>query len=139
VTISDEVTMTEHFIRRGNYLTNITVLRDPVYMTESFIRSSTWVLDPTLQFVRYPCGPNEVGRRDSTDRQGTVPHVLPGENTMLTDFASHYGLPIEASQGGCRDDVPRVHGEDEDHEAGAAACKPAAAAAAASNSSFVDS
>ena len=97
--------MTEHFIRRGNYLTNITVLRDPVYMTESFARSSTWVLDPTLQFVRYPCGPNEVVV-EIPRPPGTVPHVLPGENTMLTDFASHYGLPMEASEGGAETMYP---------------------------------
>jgi hypothetical protein len=74
-------------------------------MTESFARSSTWVLDPTLQFVRYPCGPNEVVV-EIPRPPGTVPHVLPGENTMLTDFASHYGLPMEASEGGAETMYP---------------------------------
>ena len=98
VTLSDEVTMTEHFVRRGNYLTNITIVNDPVYLTESFIRSSTWTLDPTLEFVRYPCGPNEIVV-EIPRPPGAVPHVLPGANDQLTDFAAHYGLPLEAALG----------------------------------------
>jgi hypothetical protein len=105
VTLSDEVTMTEHFVRRGNYLTNITILDDPVYLTESFIRSSTWTLDPTLEFVRYPCGPNEIVV-EIPRPPGTVPHVLPGANDQLMDFAAHYGLPLEAALGGAETMYP---------------------------------
>jgi hypothetical protein len=105
VAVSDEATMTEHFIRRGNYLTNITILHDPVYLTESFARSSTWVLDPSLQFVRYPCGPNEIVV-EIPRPPGTVPHVLPGANGMITDFASQHGLPFEASRGGAESMYP---------------------------------
>jgi hypothetical protein len=105
VTLSDEVTMTEHFVRRGNYLTNITIVTDPVYLTESFIRSSTWTLDPTLEFVRYPCGPNEIVV-EIPRPPGTVPHVLPGANDQLMDFAAHYGLPLAAALGGAETMYP---------------------------------
>ena len=40
---SDKAHMTEHFIRHGNYLTQIVVIVDPVYLTEPFIRSNNWV------------------------------------------------------------------------------------------------
>jgi hypothetical protein len=105
VSLSDEVTMTEHFIRRGNYLTNITIIDDPVYLTDSFIRSSTWTLDPSLEFVRYPCGPNEVVV-EIPRAPDAVPHILPGANDQLADFARRYGLPLEAALGGAETMYP---------------------------------
>ena len=129
VTISDETTMTEHFIRRGNYLTNITVLNDPVYLTESFVRSSTWVLDPRLQFVRYPCGPNEVVV-EIPRPPGAVPHILPGQNTMITDFASHYGLSLEASGGGAETMYPEFMEKMKGQKVATPLAAPAAATAA---------
>jgi hypothetical protein len=105
VTVSDETTMTEHFIRRGNYLTNITIVDDPVYLTESFIRSSTWISDPTLSFVRYPCGPNEIVV-EIPRPPGVIPHQFPGENTRLTEFAILHGLPAEAARGGAETMYP---------------------------------
>ena len=105
VTISDETTVIEHFIRRQNYLTNITILKDPTYFTEPFIRSSTWVLDPTLKFVPYPCGPNEIVI-EIPRPVGMVPHYLPGKNDSLGEFAVRYGLPIEAARGGAETMYP---------------------------------
>jgi hypothetical protein len=86
-------------------LTNVTILRDPVYLTESFIRSSTWALDPTLTFVRYPCGPNEIVV-EIPRPPGAVPHVLPAENTMLHEFPVRYGVPMEAAGGGAETMYP---------------------------------
>lgn len=105
VTSSDRATVTEHFVRHGNYLTNITLVHDPVYLTEPFARTSTWVLDPSLQFRPYPCGPNEVVLE--IDRPaGTVPHHLPGANPWRAEYAVRHGLPLEAAQGGAETMYP---------------------------------
>jgi hypothetical protein len=95
----------EHFTRRQNYLTNVTVLKDPVYFSEPFIRSSTWVLDPSLRFVPYPCGPNEIVV-EIPRPPGAVPHYLPGQNDAIREFAERYGLPIEAALGGAETMYP---------------------------------
>jgi hypothetical protein len=105
VPASDETIITEHFVRHGTYLTNITVINDPVYLTEPFIRTSTWVLDPKLQFQRYPCGPNEVAV-EIPRPAGVIPHHLPGTNTTLDEFAVKTGLPVEATRGGAETTYP---------------------------------
>lgn len=105
VTGSDRTVITEHFVRHGNYLTNITLVKDPVYLTEPFVRTSTWILDSQLQFARYPCGPNEIVV-EIVRPPGTVPHHLPGTNTMLTEFAEKVRLPLEATKGGAETMYP---------------------------------
>lgn len=39
---SDEVTLIEHYIRRGDLLTHISVVEDPIYLTEPLIKSQYW-------------------------------------------------------------------------------------------------
>ncbi len=129
VALSDDVTLTEYFTRRGNYLTNVTILHDPVYLTEPFIRSSTWELDPSLSFVRYPCGPNEIVV-EIPRPPNFVPHVLPGQNTGLDEFAARYGIPVEAAGGGADTMYPEYMQRMKTAPVPAAP-KPAAAAAAA--------
>jgi len=129
VALSDDVTLTEYFTRRGNYLTNVTILHDPVYLTEPFIRSSTWELDPSLNFVRYPCGPNEIVV-EIPRPPNFVPHVLPGQNTGLDEFAVRYGIPVEAAGGGAETMYPEYLQRMKTAPVPAAP-KPAAAAAAA--------
>ena len=129
VALSDDVTLTEYFTRRGNYLTNVTILHDPVYLTEPFIRSSTWELDPSLSFVRYPCGPNEIVV-EIPRPPNFVPHVLPGQNRGLDEFAVRYGIPVEAAGGGADTMYPEYI-QRMKTAAVPAAPKPAPAAAAA--------
>ena len=65
-------TMTEHFIRHGDYLTLVTIVDDPVYLEEPFIRTSQWVrtsnvtLDERFIF--------EVVDEIAGHPQGYVPH-----------------------------------------------------------------
>ena len=40
---SDKATLIEYFIRHGEYLTLVTIVKDPVYLTEPFVRTSNWV------------------------------------------------------------------------------------------------
>jgi hypothetical protein len=96
---SDRTVMTEHWVRHGNYLTAVLIVEDPVYLSEPFVRTSTWVLDTHLQLARYPCGANEIVVEVPRPK-GSVPHHLPGTNTSLTEFATKYGLPFEATKGG---------------------------------------
>jgi len=93
---SDKATLTEHFIRHGNYLTLVSVIDDPVYLSEPFIRTTNWVMDPRQEIAPYPCEPVVEVERP----QGYVPHHLPGTNTFLKEFPERFGLPEQATRGG---------------------------------------
>jgi hypothetical protein len=93
---SDKATLVEYFIRHGEYLTLVTIVKDPVYLTEAFVRTSNWVADQGFQLSPFSCIPTvEIERaRDA------VPHNLPGENRYLTEFATKHSLPVDAARGG---------------------------------------
>jgi hypothetical protein len=99
---SEKATLIEYFIRHGNYLTLVTVVKDPVYLTEPFVRTSNWVADPGFQLGPFSCIPTvEIERaRDE------VPHNLPGTNRYLTEFAAKHGLPVDAVRGGAETMYP---------------------------------
>lgn len=99
---SDKAHMKEFFIRHEDYLTLVSIVHDPVFLTEPFIRSSNWVLDPGYHPIVSTCTP--VG--DVPHPKGWVAYILPGENTALQEFASTYGIPIEATRGGAETIYP---------------------------------
>ena len=105
VTASDQTVIAEHFVRHGNYLTNITLITDPVFLSEPFVRTSTWVLATNLEFARYPCGPNEIAIEIERP-EGFVPHHLPGTNHMLMEYAEKFALPVEVTKGGAETMYP---------------------------------
>lgn len=96
VPASAHATMTEHFIRHGDFLTLVTIVDDPVYLEEPFIRTSHWVrtsnvtLDQRFIF--------EVVDEVASHKHGDVPHFPLG--TTHEDFAKRHGLPFEATMGG---------------------------------------
>ena len=93
---SEKATLVEYFIRHGEYLTLVTVVKDPVYLTEAFVRTSNWVADPGFQLSPFSCIPTvEIERR-----RDEVPHHLPDANPYLTEFAAKHGLPTAAARGG---------------------------------------
>ena len=93
---SEKATLIEYFIRHGEYLTLVTVVKDPVYLTEAFVRTSNWVADPGFQLSPFSCIPTvEIERR-----RDEVPHHLPDTNPYLNEFATKHGLPSEAARGG---------------------------------------
>jgi len=99
---SDRATLTEHWIRHGNYLTLISIVNDPVYLTEPFIRTTNFDLDTEQKIDPFPCeSVVEVAHPD-----GYVPHHLPGTNPFLADFAAKYELPQEATRGGAETMYP---------------------------------
>ena len=101
---SDLVEVTQYLIRRGNYLTYITIAYDPVYLTEPLIRSNEYQLALNQQIPPYPCTVvHEIDRP-----KGTVPHYLPGTNPWITDFASKYGIPMDVITAGAATMYPEI-------------------------------
>lgn len=99
---SDRGTLTEHWIRHGDYLTLVSIVTDPAYLTEPFIRTTNWVLDPRQQIAPYPCeAVVEVDRP-----KGTVPHHLPGSNAFLSEFPKRHDIPEVAARGGAQTMYP---------------------------------
>jgi hypothetical protein len=99
---SDKATVTEHWIRNGDFLTVMTIVTDPVYLTEPFVRTTDYELDLRQQVPPYPCGVvQEVDRK-----QGEVPHFLPSTNPYMKEFAIRHGLPYEATRGGAETMYP---------------------------------
>src|SRR5439155_24100644 len=101
---SDEATLTQYWIRRGDYLTWVTIAYDPVYLTEPMIRSSEYRLALNQQIPPYPCTVVEEIDRPS----GVVPSYLPGKNPFLSEFGEKYHLPIEATMGGAASMYPEL-------------------------------
>ncbi len=93
---SDRATLTEHWMRHGDYLTVLSVLEDPVFLTEPLVRSENWYLDPGQHIGIFGC---EYAPELPLPR-GEVPHHLPGTNPYLNEVADWYGLPVEAVRGG---------------------------------------
>jgi len=103
IPMSDRATMTEHWIRHGDYLTIVQIVTDPVYLTEPFIRSTDYQLDRNQQIPPYPCDTVE----EVSDRpKGTIPHHLPGTNKFLYEFADRLGIPHIAVRGGAETMYP---------------------------------
>jgi len=99
---SDKATLTEHWIRNGDFLTVMTIINDPVYLTEPFVRTTDYELALNQNIPPYPCGVvQEVDRPE-----GEIPHFLPGANPYMTEFATAHGIPVEATRGGAQTMYP---------------------------------
>jgi len=97
---SDEATMTEHFMRHGDVLTVVTVVKDPVYLEEPFVRSSNWVLDARQEVTRTEF---DIVDEVAGHPKGYVPHLLPGSagaEAKKIEFAAKHKLPPDAVRGG---------------------------------------
>ena len=95
---SDESTLIEHYIRRGNMLTHISVSDDPIFLEEPLIRSQEFDLNPDPNAFNpfWKCEYIEEGESP----RGTVPSYLPGENPWMAEYAATHDLPQEATLGG---------------------------------------
>ena len=89
-------TLTEHWMRHGEFLTVVTVIDDPASLTEPLVRSQSWVLDPGQRMGTTQC----EYVTEIPDPGQLVPNHLPGANPWLREFAEHYGLAYEATRGG---------------------------------------
>jgi hypothetical protein len=93
---SDRATVTEHFIRHGDNLTWVTVIKDPAYLTETMIRSRDYTFDLTGQIQPYPCESVEEIARP----KNVIPHHLPGTNKFLEEYQKNHGIGAEGALGG---------------------------------------
>jgi cyclase len=100
--ISDRASMTERFIRHGNYMTHVYMIEDPSYLTEPLIKTNGFALTPNPAMAPYPCqAVVEVPRP-----KGEVPHYLPGENPYVDEYAKKNKLPIQEVRGGAETALP---------------------------------
>ncbi len=108
---SDMATSSEHIIRHGTTLTHVVIVTDPIYLTEPLIKSQDFELDLHWDGVwTFPCEyADEVNARGDS----YVPHHLPGENQMITEFAKKYNLPEQTTRGGGGNHVSRISDETE--------------------------
>jgi hypothetical protein len=93
---SERATLIEYYIRHGDYFTVVSYVTDPVYLTEPFVRTSNWVQDLGGQLPPNYCLPSV----EVPHPKGWVAYHLPGKNPWLTEFASRWGIPLEAARGG---------------------------------------
>jgi glyoxylase-like metal-dependent hydrolase (beta-lactamase superfamily II) len=99
---SNLATVTEHWVRHGDFLTVVTIVNDPVYLTEPFIRTTDYELDVHQNVPPYPCEMvTEIERP-----KGVIPHHLPGTNTQVNEFAQRFDIPFEATRGGAATSYP---------------------------------
>jgi len=102
IPMSDRATMTEHWIRHGDYLTIVQIVTDPIYLTEPFIQTTDFAYDPHIQDAPELC---EV--EEETDHpHGWVPSRQPGAATDVEDYAKKYRLPVDAAKGGAETMYP---------------------------------
>jgi hypothetical protein len=94
---SDEVTLIEHYIKRDDLLTHISIADDPDFLDEPLVRSQEFTpADPYGFNPFWHCEYVEEGEY----RRGEVPSYLPGENPWIAEYAATHDLPQEATLGG---------------------------------------
>ena len=93
---SEMASLTEYFIRHGDFLTIVSIVKDPVYLTEPLVRTTRWYLNPGYTISPSTCIP----RHEIDHPKGWVAHHLPGTNEWLGEFPSIYGIPVEGARGG---------------------------------------
>jgi hypothetical protein len=99
---SEKATMTEYFIRHGDYFTVVTIVKDPVFLTEPLVRTSNWILNLGYAPTPQSCVPSrEIDRPEEY-----VAHHLPGSNPFLLEFPEKYGIPVAAARGGAETMYP---------------------------------
>ena len=101
---SDQTTLTQYWLRRGDILTWVTIASDPIYLSEPMIRASEYRLVLPMQIPPYPCTVVEEIDRPA----GVVPHYQAGENPFLADFGKKYNLPMEVTLGGAATMYPEL-------------------------------
>ena len=101
-------TMTEHFIRHGDYLTVVTFIHDPVFLSEPFVRSTDFVLNSAGNAGAWgACGPDQIVDELVDRFAGYVPHHLPGTvDPGRETFLKTRGVPLEAARGGSETLLP---------------------------------
>ena len=99
---SAHATITEHWIRHGDFLTVAVITNDPVYLSEPFIRTTDYELNLRQRVPPYPCEMvTEIERP-----RGEIPHHLFNTNPDLEEFGTKHGIPFEVTRGGAETAYP---------------------------------
>ncbi len=103
VQVSDQVTLTTHYIRNGDLMTVLMFIDDPVNLTEPHAISKDFRLqqETTLDSTGPPC----IITYEGTD-SNSVAHYLPGKNPLTGELFKTYGIPREAALGGAETMYP---------------------------------
>jgi hypothetical protein len=103
---SDRATLTEYFIRHGDYLTRVSMIDDPISLTEPLVKTDNFAINPRQlpqnNWLWHCEAVEEVADRP----KGLIPHYLPGQNPFLKEFRDRFGLPEEATRGGAETMYP---------------------------------
>jgi hypothetical protein len=99
---SEKATFVQYFIVHGDFMMLVTDYEDPVYLTEPFIRHSNFIRNRVTRFRANYCLPSVSVEHP----EGYVAYHLPGKNAFLTEFASRWGVPLEAARGGAETRYP---------------------------------
>jgi cyclase len=98
---SDLTTMTENFIRHGDYLMVATVLTDPVFLAEPFMRTTNFALSLAANANAWgSCGPQQTVDELPGAKLGYVPHHLPDDVAHVQEFVTKNAVPPIGARGG---------------------------------------
>ena len=98
---SDLTTMTENFIRHGDYLMVATILTDPVFLSEPFIRTTNFALNLNRNADSWgSCGPQQTVDELPNAKLGYVPHHLPDDVAHIQEFVTKNAVPPDGARGG---------------------------------------
>ena len=104
MTQSDQATLVEHFIRHGDSITYVSVLKDPVYLSEPLIRSTEMVrIVRSPEAWLYACDDGELILNRAKDR---APNYLFGQNPFLREYSEQHHVPLLAAMGGAQTMYP---------------------------------
>jgi len=106
VPLSDQATMTLHFVRHADVLTVMGIVEDPIYLDDTLVLTGSYRFNPrgNAPATNPTCFP--FTELPVYDQAGKVPHFLPGTNPDAETFAKAYGLPLEAAHGGAQTIYP---------------------------------
>jgi len=98
---SDEAKVTSWWIRRGDYLTWVSIIHDPLYLSEPLARTAEYRLTVNSIVPAHPCTAVFEGLE-----KGHVPHFLPGQNPYIKELSQRYGIPEDLPPAGAQTMYP---------------------------------
>ena len=121
MTQSDQATLVEHFIRHGDSITYVSVLKDPVYLSEPLMRTTEMVRSArSPEAWLYACDDGELLLNRAKDR---APNYLFGQNPFLREYSEQHGVPLLGAMGGAESMYPEFNARLKDSGSSEAALK----------------
>jgi cyclase len=122
MTQSDQATLVEHFIRHGDSITYVSVLKDPVYLSEPLIRTTEMVRSVrSPEAWLYACDDGELILNRAKDR---APNYVFGQNPFLREYSEQHRVPLVGAMGGAETMYPEFVAKLKDAAVSDAALRP---------------